>query len=146
MTFVKDPLNATTPREIIEYSQDLEDRVENGFDSLINPTTTTINTFQNGWEGSLTLSKYGDLVAIKGRFTRIGATDFNTHLATIPSSFRPYYATGIAVTKGNLPEFDTSFILRITSGGNLIFRSGTETLEPNVGGIGFADINQVYSV
>lgn len=33
MTFVKDPLNATEPREIIEYSQDLEDRIEDEFDA-----------------------------------------------------------------------------------------------------------------
>ena len=35
MAFVKDPLNATEPREIIEYSQDLEDRVEEGFDDAL---------------------------------------------------------------------------------------------------------------
>lgn len=34
MTFVKDPLNATQPREIIEYSQDLEDRVDGGIQEV----------------------------------------------------------------------------------------------------------------
>src|SRR5690554_3640183 len=51
MTFVKDLLNATTPREIIEYSQDLEDSVENGFDDVDDITTSlsgdvnTLNDF-----------------------------------------------------------------------------------------------------
>lgn len=47
MTFVKDPLNATEPREIIEYSQDLENRIDGGFEEVIEQLAQTdISVYQ----------------------------------------------------------------------------------------------------
>lgn len=72
MTFVKDPLNATTPREIIEYSQDLEDRVEDGFElqtaeiNNLKPSFVPVNIIVGGTSTqTISPTSYGVRVNIK---------------------------------------------------------------------------------
>lgn len=64
MAFVKDPLNATNPREIIEYSQDLEDRIEVGFDDVADYIVEQGSNYRK-WESGM-LEQWDTVEGITG--------------------------------------------------------------------------------
>ena len=112
---------------------------------LYKSATTTINTFENGWEGSLTLSRYGDLVSIKGVFSKTGTVVTNgTQITAIPVDFRPYTTTPIAVSKGNTSPYDSSFLFWLSTGGVLQIRT-SDTIPADQSDASLC-INQIYSV
>lgn len=111
---------------------------------LYKSTTTTINTFENGWEGYLVLSRYGDLVSIKGALSKTGTVANGTQIAVIPVGFRPHTTTPIAVAKGNTSPYNSTFLFWLTTGGALVVRT-SDTIPANLSGSGLG-INQIYSV
>ncbi len=122
----------------------LVDELIDGVNTLINPTTTTINTFENGWEGFLTLSRYGALVSIKGTLNKTGTVDFNTQLTTIPTGFRPSHLVSVAVAKGNIHPYNSTFLFQIQSNGSLVVRT-SDTIPTNQSDATLV-INQIYQV
>lgn len=111
---------------------------------LYKSATTTINTFENGWEGSITLSRFGDLVSIKGNLTKTGTVTIGTQLIVIPVDFRPSMTTPIAVSKGNVSPYNSSFLFWLLSSGVLEVRT-SDTIPANQSNAQLR-INQVYSV
>lgn len=111
---------------------------------LYKSSATTINTFENGWEGTLFLSRYGDLVSIKGSFSKTGTTTNGTQLSVIPSDFRPHTLTPIAVAKGNVSPYNSSLVFWLTAGGSLVVRT-SDSIPANLSSAGLS-INQIYSV
>lgn len=110
---------------------------------LYKSATTTINTFSNGWEGSITLSRYGDLVSIKGILSKTGTVTNGTILTTVPVDFRPHTTTPIAVAKGNISPFNSSFLFWLVNPGDLVVRT-SDTIPANTSSASLV-INQIYS-
>ena len=110
MTFVKDPLNATEPREIIEYSQDLENRVEEGFDNVdeqLNeiPADGGITSGSNDY-GYWTKFPDGTLIN-RGSVTMAHAdSDHRTYTITFPLAFvDTNYNPSVVPNAGGIANF-----------------------------------------
>ena len=122
----------------------LVDELIDDVNTLTSTTTATVFTNQNGWTGTLYLSRYGDLVSIKGYIGKTGTVTNDTQVGTIPAGFRPPYTTPIAAAKGNTSPYDSSFLFWIYDSGSLVIQT-TETIPADRVGANLY-INQIYSV
>ena len=122
----------------------LVDELIDDVNTLTSTTTATVYTSQNGWTGTLTLKRYGNLVSLEGYLGKTGTTATGTILTTIPSGFRPSQTTPISAALGNISPYIGMFIFWLNSDGTLIIRTA-EPLEENRTNSNIY-INQVYAV